>query len=122
MFRNLFNALVRKKIRIIRLFNLLWVIIGICFIFAAKSVFLRESQNYVFWYDFALLAGKTALIFFIITLSPGIFKRFGIRNRILGLIMIFRRQFGITIFLLAAFHGFIISLLPKLLKGPPILL
>ena len=31
--------------------------------------------------------------------------------------MIFRRQFGITMFLLAAFHGLIVSLLPRILNG-----
>lgn len=117
MFQSFFNALVRKKIRVIRLFQYIWLILGIAFILAFRSVFAPEPENYLFWNSLALLSGKSALIFFIITLSPGIFKRFGIRSRILGLLMIFRRQLGITMFLFAAFHGLIVSLLPKIENG-----
>ena len=67
-----------------------------------------------FWYEIAILSGKTALVFFAILLSPGIFKRFEVRNRILGLIMIFRRQLGISMFLFVAIHGLTVSLLPRI--------
>jgi len=118
MFGQLFNALVRKKSRVIRIFQIFWIVIIIGFYFALNSLF-SQSSSYLFWYGIAVLSGKTSLIFFVITLTPGIFNRFLIRNRLLGLIRIFRRQFGITMFLLAAFHGIIVSLLPTLLKGPP---
>lgn len=117
MFSNLFNALVRKKIRVIRLFQLLWFIIGACFIAAARSINSPDPESYLYWYSIAVLSGQTGLIFFVITLLPGIFKRFGIRNRILGILMIFRRYLGISMFLFAAFHGLIVSLLPRLLNG-----
>jgi len=120
MFLSLFNALIKKKQRVIRIFNILWLILIICFFFAAGSVFSPDNKAYVFWYDFALLCGKTGIIFFVITLLPGIFNRFRIRNRILGIIMIFRRQFGITMFLLAAFHGLIVGVLPKISTGNPL--
>lgn len=120
MFQNIFNALVRKKPRIIRIFHILWFIISIVYLVAISATITAGHPHKYFWYTQAVSGGRAALILFVITLLPGIFKRFGIRNRILGLIMIFRRQFGITMFLLAAFHATIVSLLPKLLKGPPI--
>ena len=107
------------KNRVLSLFSFLWLILCISFVFAIHSVFLSGSNSYEFWYSVALLSGKTALIFFAITLSPGIFKRFSIRHKILALIMIFRRQFGITMFLFAAFHAFIIGILPKISTGHP---
>lgn len=119
MFLNLFNALIRKKQRVIAIFYFLWFILAICFVFALRSRLFFNQTDYIFWSQFALLCGKTALIFFAITLSPGIFNRFGIRNRNLGIIMIFRRQFGISMFLLAAFHGLTLRLVDAFLEGPP---
>lgn len=119
MFLNLFNALIRKKQRVIAIFYIFWFILAVCFVFALRSRLFFNQQDYIYWTKFALLCGKTALIFFIITLSPGIFNRFGIRNRILGIIMIFRRQLGISMFLLAAFHGVTLRLIDAFLDGPP---
>lgn len=117
MFPNLFNALVRKKQRVIRVFQFLWLLQCLSLFLSVKSVLLNKVSAYLFWYNFALLCGKTALIFFMIVLIPGIFKRFNIRNRVLGLLMIFRRQFGITMFLFVVIHGLTVSLLPRIINA-----
>lgn len=117
MFLNLFNALLRKKQRVIRVFQYVWLLQCLILFLSVKSALLNKISGSLFWYDIALLCGKTALIFFMIVLTPGIFKRFNIRNRVLGLLMIFRRQFGITMFLFVLIHSLTVSLLPRLMNG-----
>ena len=63
MFQNLFNAFVRKKLRVIRVFQLIWAGIIVSFIFAASSINSPDTNSYLYWYDVALLLAKTALIF-----------------------------------------------------------
>src|SRR3989338_1785913 len=119
MLNRLFQTAVSRKIFVIRIFYLLWLIILLLFFQAARSVFAVNISAYKFWYPLAVYSGKLSLIFFIIVLLPGIFNRFRIRHKILGLIRIFRRHLGITMFLLAFTHGLIVSLLPKIKSGPP---
>ncbi len=45
-----------------------------------------------------------SLIFYLITTIPGIARRFRIRNPLIQTIMIFRRYFGITMYLLVLIH------------------
>ncbi|OGG03656.1 hypothetical protein A2W14_04035 [Candidatus Gottesmanbacteria bacterium RBG_16_37_8] len=119
MLNRFFQTAVARKIAVIKLFYLLWLIILFFFFQAASSVINQNSTDYKFWYPLAVNSGRLSLIFFIIVLLPGIFNRFRVRNKMLGLIRIFRRHLGITMFLLAAFHGLIVSLLPKIKSGPP---
>ena len=116
MFLNLFNAVVRKKQRVLYIFRFIWFLELLILFFSLKSVILN-TPDYAFFYPIAVLSGKLALVFFTIVLTPGIFKRFGVRNRVLGLLLIFRRQFGITMFLFAALHGLTVSVMPKIVNN-----
>jgi len=56
--------------------------------------------------------GNVALIFYCLTLLPGIAKRFGVLPLQRATLMLYRRQFGVLMFLTAYVHGAIISTIP----------
>lgn len=66
----------------------------------------------VMYYDLGGKFGTLAALTFLITLTPGIAKRFGIRHKILNILMTFRRHFGIMTFLLVLTHLSILRLIP----------
>lgn len=56
------------------------------------------------WYEIGLWSGRLSLIVYVMTLIPGIMRRFGVANKASVLLMTFRRQLGIMMFLLALKH------------------
>jgi DMSO/TMAO reductase YedYZ heme-binding membrane subunit len=51
------------------------------------------------------LAGELAIIFYILTLIPGIVRRFGAFYKPVAILMIFRRYIGIAMFLFVLMHA-----------------
>lgn len=70
-----------------------------------------------FFYLFSKPAGQAAVVFFVLTIVPGIARRFGIRNDFLTVLMLFRRQTGILTFLLGLTHYFLIFFAPTIRSG-----
>ena len=66
------------------------------------------------------IAGDSALVFFCLTLIPGIARRFKIRLVLFQILMLFRRQLGISTFLLGFLHYGILQLFPILFAGVPL--
>lgn len=62
----------------------------------------------------AIVSGKTAIIFFILTIIPGIGRRMGIISKTFQLLMLFRRQLGLMVFYLVLFHLSIVWFLPSM--------
>lgn len=83
---------------------------------AAYAVVIFLYMAGFYWYDanpdlfFALSArgasfGQIALILYLITLLPGILKRFGVLPPLRTMLMLFRRQFGVLMFLTGGMHS-----------------
>lgn len=70
-----------------------------------------------FFYLFSKPAGQAAVVFFVLTILPGIARRFGIRNDATAILMLFRRQTGILTFLLGLTHYFFIFFAPTIRSG-----
>lgn len=108
--KSLFLFTARNKTKIINLFRVLYAIIFIAWV---VDFFLSlDDNNIVFIYNSALVFGRTALILFCITITPGILKRFGITWNIRTTIMVIRRQFGVLTFSFAFLHFSLMRLFP----------
>lgn len=90
--QSVFLFAVKKKQQIISVF---W------FFYTLLLIFTVMGQYFL---QFGLLAGKTAIIFLILTGIPGILRRFKINLKISSLLMLFRRQLGLTVYFLVLFH------------------
>lgn len=89
------------------------------FVFAVAGAQLIIAGNPAedLFYQLSRPAGQASLVLFIITILPGIARRFGIRNDATAIIMLFRRQLGILTFLLGLTHYFFIFLAPTIRSG-----
>lgn len=118
---SVFSWLVMRKHKVIRVFQIGYAALFLVFIAAIRSQFLQD-QFFPFFYDIALWCGKISLLFFICALVPGITRRFGIKHKLVAILMIFRRHLGISMYLLAFFHASVVRLLPMVRALPRLLL
>lgn len=90
----------QKILSIFRLFYCVLVIFPI-----SAFVFSRLNQSMLlFFFGLGNTLGQFALILYVVTLLPGIGDRLGIKNKILVLLKIYRREAGILMYLLALIH------------------
>lgn len=107
---------IRYKKTIIFLFYLYYLLI---FAFGIYSAFIINKQTTSEIYDMGKSAGNFAVVFFCLSLMPGIARRFKIRMTVIQIIMLFRRQIGIVAFLFGFLHYGILRLFPILFAGAP---
>lgn len=90
----------QKILSIFKLFYCVLVIFPI-----SAFVFSRLNQSMLlFFFGLGNTLGQFALILYVVTLLPGIGDRLGIKNKILVLLKIYRREAGILMYLLALIH------------------
>ncbi|MDA1316605.1 MAG: ferric reductase-like transmembrane domain-containing protein [bacterium] len=70
-------------------------------------------------YEVGVTCGSIAAWFFILTLLPGIARRFKIQHIAFTVLMLFRRQLGVSMFLFGLLHYSAIRLFPVLFGGVP---
>lgn len=97
------------------LIKISWIIniLGLCLVLI--SAILTPLQPY--WIKLGIIAGNAALITFILTLSPGILKRYnaiGSLQSIRLLLMSLRRQLGIMMYFFVIDHYLWVRLMPSL--------
>lgn len=104
-------------IRIFQLFEISLLIFAGIFTFYAYNNF---TETALLIYDLGKNFGILALIFFMITMIPGILKRLQlfpeISNPVIITITLFRRHLGIIMFLLAFIHNLFSRLLPMIVR------
>ena len=71
---------------------------------AGVYVYYTNEPLFQTFYDTGVAFGRAALVLLGIVVLPGILGRFGIEIKITRIITLFRRQLGITVFLLAFVH------------------
>lgn len=90
----------QKILSIFKLFYCVLVIFPI-----SAFVFSRLNQSMLlFFFGLGNTLGQFALILYVVTLLPGIGDRLRIKNKILVLLKIYRREVGILMYLLALIH------------------
>ncbi len=111
-----YKAAVVGKSKIIFCFKLIYFFMLVVLFFAARSSYLSDDlASYA--YEFGLNTGEAAVLLFIITLIPGMMKRFGFKHKLLSLLMIFRRYVGILMYICVLAHGVIVRIVPSLQSG-----
>lgn len=103
----IFTTVLKNKTQIITAFKCFYWLILIIIVLGAYSIATNGSQM-PFFYEIGVNAGRASIIFFAITLLPGMMRRFGITNKILTSIMTLRRYFGISVYMLALLHFMIV--------------
>lgn len=102
----------RYKKWYIRLF---WCVEAVLFILVIFSLILPDQ--YLSWNSYGRLAGKCAVVSFILSIFPGILKRFsvsGALQKLQVILITYRRQFGIAMYLFALYHFLWLRLMPSL--------
>lgn len=116
----MFKLIAVNKHKIIQSFWGVYAGIAIVYLLGANAIISKNDQSLTY-YKLGVTAGRSALVLFCIVLIPGISRRFGLRFRFASIIMWFRRQLGITVFLLAFMHVSFIRFLRAFALRLPIL-
>src|SRR3989338_4502629 len=105
---NLYTFFIRRREQTITAFKILYVLITVVLLLGSYASYTRD-ESAITYYTLALNSGRAAILVYILTTIPGIFKRFGIRHKLISLLMIFRRYIGITMYLLVLYHFWIVK-------------
>jgi len=73
-----------------------------------------QDKYFASIYEIGKFFGQSALVLLGVVALPGILGRFRIEIKVTRIITLFRRQLGITVFLLAFAHYFLIKLVPTI--------
>ncbi len=118
---SLFKASIRNKKYVIGFFVLIYSLIILILLLGVYPMFAKGKIDQ-FYYSLGVWSGRAALLMLSLTVFPGILGRFNIKIPITFVITRYRRQFGITVFLLAFTHYFLINLGPQITKIYPLML
>ncbi len=112
-----FRQGIHHKQDLIRGFYMLYAFIaGLLVLFAYWTT---QNINRAAMYEVGTTSGQLALVIFCVVITPGILRRFGIRNMMTSFLMVIRRHLGITMFSLAFLHYASIRLFPIIFGGVP---
>lgn len=120
MFQKLIQFANSNRKTIIRLFQLAyfsWII----FMMVATWANLTDSSLAFILYPIGSKFGTLAAMLFLVVTIPGILGRFGFKHPLITLGVMFRRHTGISMFLAGLAHGMIVSTLPNIAMGAPLL-
>lgn len=90
MIDEIFRVMTRNRMWVIRGFKIFYILL----------IFVLWSG----WYRLAPWMGRAAIVAYILTTIPGMARRFRIQHKLIALLMIFRREVGISMYLLATVH------------------
>lgn len=104
---NLFKSAIKNRSRVIFTFKIYYyLLLAFTLVGGYSAYFLTD--NFLFFYNLAVWSGKIGLLFYILTVIPGIARRFTLKHKLISLLMIFRRYTGIAMFLGVLAHFIVI--------------
>lgn len=112
----IFEVFVKKSPLIIRLSLFAYLLI-IGMIAAGHYLYFGDPTAQTLVYSLGRKCGQLAIGLLGVVVMPGILGRFGIEIRITRIITLFRRQIGISIFLLSFAHYSFVKSLPSFYAG-----
>jgi DMSO/TMAO reductase YedYZ heme-binding membrane subunit len=113
LLEQIFGFAIKNRNRIIGWFKFVYIGMLIFWLIGARSIYYQDNWI-AFFYNIGRSAGKLTIIWYVLTLIPGIARRFGIQHRLVQLIMLFRRYLGILTYLTVFIHLTFIFLIPNL--------
>lgn len=105
-----------QKVAIYRVFLVVYAVILTVLI--SGIVAITQALPIAAWfYDIGVWSGRAVVTILALVLTPGIFGRFGIQIKVTRVITFYRRQLGITTFLLAFTHGMLVRWVGRIALG-----
>lgn len=104
MSSSLFLQIVKAREQLITVFKIIYGIIILYGIVGTWSIYQVNDAS-IFFFSTAKLLGQISIILFVLTLIPGISRRFRKNFEVVSALMIFRRYIGIAMYLLVAIHS-----------------
>ncbi len=98
-----FLVCVKQREPIITFFKLLYIGISLLTVIASVYVYLR-LPHYAGFLSLAGEMGEYSIAVYILTIIPGIFRRFRKNHKLVSLLMIYRRYIGILLFFMILYH------------------
>ncbi len=117
---HVFLFLTKRTVTVILLFKIVYGLLCI-FLFLASVSAYYHNQWFITVYKLARQSGEVALVLYILTCLPGLGRRLGVRHKLLALLMIFRRQIGILMYMFVLIHSVILRFIPVISDGLPLL-
>ncbi|MDP1722056.1 MAG: ferric reductase-like transmembrane domain-containing protein [Candidatus Gottesmanbacteria bacterium] len=111
-----FQIAAKEKRIIYRLFYLAYIIIFWVFVWGSLEI-IRQTPNASFAYNLGVWSGRAAVTMLAVVLIPGILGRFGIQIKVTRVFTFYRRQLGITTFLLSFTHGMLVRIVARIALG-----
>lgn len=113
---SVFDTAVEKKEPILRIFIVFYI--SILMILAwGSAVIVFSLPGAAFVYAIGVWSGRAALMMLAVILVPGILGRFGIQIKATRAITFYRKQLGITTFLLSFTHGMLVRIVARVALG-----
>lgn len=104
---NYYLWFVKQRNSIVRVLVAINCFLAALWFFAYRAIVLDQGDPWWFTAN-ATLFGKIAIVLYILTTIPGIFRRFGKFYKPVSVLMIFRRYIGIMTFLFVLLHASIV--------------
>lgn len=112
----IFQAAARQKGVVYRTFLMGYAVL-IATLIAGSIAIVQQLPSAGLFYKIGVWSGRAAVTMLAIVLIPGILGRFGIQIKVTRVITFYRRQLGITTFLLAFTHGMLVRIVARLALG-----
>lgn len=94
---------VKQREHIITLFKVLYIFLIILTLVAIYSILTRTGPARTFS-GLAGDFGQWSIVVYILTTIPGIFRRFRLQNKLISLLMMYRRYLGLLMFFMVFYH------------------
>lgn len=109
---------IKNRGHVITVFKLLYFVFLAILLLGGRVVLLGTSQV-SFFSQLAVNFGRLGLVLYILTIIPGMARRFGIQHSLAKLLMVFRRYIGILMYMSVMIHYWLLRGVFMFLQGAP---
>lgn len=100
------------------LFSINWIVVALIVIGGYSTAV--EDSNSISFYRLARESGEYAAVLFILVSIPGIARRFRYSHKLIMILMMFRRQLGVLMYLFVLVHALILRIIPWVTQQIPV--
>lgn len=111
-----FQVAAKEKPIFYRSFLMVYAVILTTLVVGSVAI-VRNSPSSLWFYSAGVWSGRAAVTILALVLIPGILGRFGIQIKVTRVITFYRRQLGITTFLLSFTHGMLVRIVARFALG-----
>ncbi len=114
--KKIFQVAVKEKSIFYRSFLIVYAVILTMLVVGSVAI-VRNSPRSLWFYGAGVWSGRAAVTILTLVLIPGMLGRFGIQIKVTRVITFYRRQLGITTFLLSFTHGMLVRIVARFVFG-----